>query len=219
MQGPVMRSLSLLCAFLAWLIPARVSADSQEAPVGGLRGFTVTVDGVSVMMNPGENGKITLKDGRTLTVGLTVNPVMSWSDSMVTFDHPSGINVATQMLSKRITQRIMASAVGTVVIIQEYDAIEPTTLNQTMMNELTKNDLKLGAELTQSEAKKTLRGGMILNGLRGILKSRTAIKTIEVFSYGKDGRGVMLISQLNDDNKANDQAFVDQFWRTLALKF
>jgi hypothetical protein len=214
-----MRSFSLLCAFLAWLTPARVGADSQQAPVGGLRGFTVTVDGVSIMMNPGESGQITLKDGRTLTVGLTANPFTSWSDSMVSFDHPSGINVATQMLSKRTTQRSMASAVGTVVVIQEYDSMEPTTLNQMMMNELTKNDVKLGAELTQSEAKKTLRGGMVLSGLHGILKSRTAVKTIEVFSYGNDGRGVMLISQLNDDNKANDQAFVDQFWRTLALKF
>jgi hypothetical protein len=214
-----MRSFSLLCACLAWLIPARASADSREAPVGGLRGFTVTVDGVNIMMNPGESGKITLKDGRTLTVGLTVNPIMSWSDGMVSFDHPSGINVTTQMLSKRLTQRMMASAVGTVVLIQEYDTMDPTTLNQTMMNELTKNDVKLGAELSQFDAKKTLRGGVVVSGLHGVLKSRTAVRTFEVFSYGKDGRGVMLISQLNDDHKATDQAFVDQFWRTLALKF
>jgi hypothetical protein len=138
---------------------------------------------------------------------------------MLSFAHPSGLNVATHILSKQMTQHMMASAVGTIVIVQEYDRIDPTALKQLMVNELTKDDVKLGAELTQSEATKTLRGGIKLNGLHGTLKSRTELKTFDVFSYGKDGRGVILVSFIDEEYRQADNAFVDKFWQTLVLKF
>ncbi len=114
---------------------------------------------------------------------------------------------------------MMASAIGTVVIIQEYETIDPTSLKQLMMNELTKGDVKAGAELTQSETGRNLPSGTKLSGLKGVLKSRKEIKTVEVFSYGTDGRGVLLMSMIADENKGTDQAVLDKFWDTLALKF
>ncbi len=195
------------------------NASSSSNASNGTRGFTVTVDGVNAKLNAGETVQVTLQDGRTVEVGLTVNPFAQWSDDMLAFDHPGSLAVATHRLNEAITQHMMASAIGTVVIIQEYETIDPTSLKQLMMNELTKGDVKAGAELTQSETGRNLPSGTKLSGLKGVLKSRKEIKTVEVFSYGTDGRGVLLMSMIADENKGTDQAVLDKFWDTLALKF
>jgi hypothetical protein len=219
-----MRLFYLLTWFAFFALPAAQSPAiakdiGDPSPAETTRGFTVTIDGMNVPINPGETVPVKLKDGRTVTVGLIRNPFSQWSDDMLSFDHPSGLTVATQKLSNNITQHLLASAVGTVIIVQEYEGLDPTMLKQFMMNELIKDDVKIGSAFRQSDTAKTLASGIKLSGIEGVLKSRTELKTVNVLSYGKDGQGVILVTVITDDRKATDQAFLDQFWNTLALKF
>ena len=202
-----------------WLAPAWAQDDGAVPSPDDPRGYTITVDGVSAQANPGETVEITLKDGRTVRASIKANPFVRWSDSMLAFDHPSKLSVATHKLSGSIVQRMMASAIGTVIIIQEYSTLDPSSLKQLMMDELTKTDVKAGAEFAQSNVTKKLVSGAELSGLKGRLKFRKETKTIEVFSYAADGQGILLMTMISDDHRDTDQSIVDMFWDTLTLKF
>jgi hypothetical protein len=54
-----------------------------------------------------------------------------------------------------------------------------------------------------------------------VLKSQpeAEVSTYEVFTYSKDGRGVLFITTLADDNRKTDQGLIDGFWKTLQVKF
>jgi hypothetical protein len=194
---------------------AQTAAPAKEAP----RAFTVTIDGFAVPIDPGETVEVKLSDGKTVSVSLTQNPFARWADSLLSFEHPTGLAVGTQEISKKLTQHLIATAVGSVIIVQEYESIDPTLLKQLMLNELTKDDVKVGATLTQSETSKTLSSGIKLLGLRGVLKSRAKVKTVEIFTYAKDDHGVLLVNAIEDDRSATDQPFIDKFWETLEFKF
>jgi hypothetical protein len=202
-----------LCA-IPLLVSSALAEDAETT-----RDFTITIDGTNVAINPGETVQVRLKDGRTVPVGLIRNPIARWSDAMLSFDYPSGLTVATQKLSENVTQHVLASAVGTVVIVQEYIGVDPTELKQFMINELTKDDVQIGSALTQSELTKTLNSGLRLQGIEGVLKSNIEVKTFDVLSYGKNRQGVLLVTIITDDRRPTDQAFIDKFWSTLILKF
>lgn len=42
-------------------------------------------------------------------------------------------------LGENITQYLMASALGTIVVVQEYGKMNPVSLNQLMLQEMTRN--------------------------------------------------------------------------------
>lgn len=219
-----MRAVYLIarCALCtAALNASSVLAEDARHPssIETTHGFTVTIDGTDIAIDPGETVQATMKDGRTVTVGLTRNPFAKWSDPMLSFDYPSNLTVATQKLSDNITQHLLATAVGTMIIVQEYSGVDPTTLREFMMGELTREDVQIGAELVQSETVRTLNSGMTLKGLEAVVKSGVEVKTVDVLTFGRDRQGVVLVTIILDERRPTDQAFIDKFWSTLVLKF
>jgi hypothetical protein len=204
-------------ALLLGLVIVTATADTVKAQ--SERGFTVTIDGVEVPIDPGETVNASSKDGNPMVVTLSRNPYAVFSDAMVSFQHPGGLTVATQKLSKNITQHMAASALGTAILVQEYDGIDPTTLIPLMVQELTKDDVKIGGELTDEPAERTLKSGLILKGRRATLKFRKDLKIFEVFAYGQDSRGVLLVTIITDDNQQTDGQLIARFWNTLRIGF
>jgi hypothetical protein len=203
----------------ALLLGAVIVVAAQPLRAQGEHGFTVTIDGVEVPINPGETVNARSKAGNPMVVTLSRSPYAVFSDEMLSFQHPGGLTVATQKLSKNITQHMAASALGTVIIVQEYEAIDPTTLIPLMVKELTKDDVKIGGELTEEPAARTLKSGLTLNGRRAPMKLRKELKTFEVFAHGEDSRGVLLVTIITDDNQQTDGELVARFWDTLGIRF
>lgn len=196
-----------------------ITAAAQPLNAQTEHGFTVTIDGVDVPIDPGETVNARSKDGHPIVVTLSRNPYAVFSDEMVSFQYPGGLTVATQKLSKNITQHMSASALGTAILVQEYDGIDPSTLIPLMVKELTKDDVKIGAELTDEAAERTLKSGLTLNGRRATVKLRKDLKTFEVFAYGQDSQGVLLVTIITDDNQQTDGELIARFWNTLAIRF
>jgi hypothetical protein len=204
-------------ALLLGLIIVTAAAQPLKAQTEHV--FTVTIDGVEVPINPGETVNARSKNGNPMVVTLSRNPYAVFSDEMVSFQYPGSLTVATQKLSKNITQHMSASALGTAILVQEYEGIDPSTLIPLMVKELTKDDVKIGAELTDEPAERTLKSGLTLNGRRATLKLRRDVKTFEVFAYGQDSQGVLLVTIITDDNQQTDGELIARFWNTLAIRF
>ncbi len=183
-----------------------------------LKAFKLTIDGVAVDIDPGESVDVTLPGGKAAKVTLERNDFATFSGDNFSFVHPSGISISKSDLGDDITQYLMASAVGTVVIVQEYGAMNPVSLNQLMLQEMTKEAVQAGATLTQKPTTRKLSDGKELTGIRATVKSRTDTDNYEIVAFGTADQGLLMITRIDGESEAAEASLLDKFWESLDIK-
>lgn len=203
------------------LVPFLLSAACclSAAQADALKGYRLTVDGVAADIDAGESAEITLPDGRKVTARLERNEFATYAGERFSFVHPSTMAVTKTQLSDTIVQHLLATAVGTVVVVQDYAAVNPVSLDQLMLQEMTKETVQAGGELTQQKTSRKLADGKELTGLKATVKTRTESVDYEVLGYGGTDQGVMVITRIDADNAGTDQPLIDRFWQSLTIDF
>lgn len=204
--------LAALTAIAALLIVASSNAAEQQ------KTYKLTIGDTSVEINPGESLDVTLPDGSTAKVTLELNAFATYSGATFSFVHPTNVAIAKSELDTDISQYLAATALGTIVIVQEYSSMNPVKLNDLMLQELTKESVQAGGELTQEAATRKLADGKELAGLKATVKSRTDESLYEVFSFGADDQGLVLVTRIDRENVPVEGALIDKFWESLTIK-
>lgn len=191
-----------------------------SGPAGSedLKAFKLTIDGVAVDIDPGESVDVTLPDGKKARATLQRNDFATFSGDNFSFVHPSDVPVSKTDLDEHTTQYLMASALGTIVILQEYSAMNPVSLNQLMLQEMTKESVQAGATLTQEPTTRTLADGKELTGIHATVKTRTESADYEVLSFGAVDQGVIMVTRLGAENAKTEGPLIDRFWQSLQIK-
>ncbi|TRC79439.1 hypothetical protein FJV80_23640 [Mesorhizobium sp. WSM4310] len=183
-----------------------------------LKAFKLTIDGVAVDIDPGESRTITLPGGKQSKVTLERNDFATFSGDSFSFVHPSGISVTKTDLGETITQYLMASALGTIVVVQEYGKMNPVSLNQLMLQEMTRESVQTGATLTQQPTTRKLADGKELTGIRAEVKTRTDTAYFEIVGYGLADQGLLFVTRVGSEDLATEQPLIDKFWESLKVK-
>ncbi|AZV20571.1 MAG: hypothetical protein EOS73_32040 [Mesorhizobium sp.] len=183
-----------------------------------LKAFKLTIDGVTVDIDPGESADVTLPGGKRSKVTLERNDFATFSGSVFSFVHPSNISVTKTDIGDDITQYLMASALGTIVVVQEYGAMNPVSLNQLMLQEMTKESVQAGATLTQEPTTRKLADGKELTGIHAEVKTRTDTADFEIVGVGLADRGLLFITRIAGEDAATEKPLVDKFWQSLKVK-
>jgi hypothetical protein len=201
--------MAIVVAVLA--VPGWVLAQDQKT-------YRLTIGDMAVEIDPGETLDVTMPDGKQTKVTLAANEFATYAGNMFSYVHPTGVAITKTELEKTINQYLMASALGTLVIVQEYAAINPVSLNQLMLQELTKESVQAGAELTQQPTTRKLADGRELTGLRATVKTRTDATDFEILSFGLVDQGVLMVTRVGQDSAASERAIIDKFWESLKIK-
>ncbi|MDX8468637.1 hypothetical protein RFM26_23305 [Mesorhizobium sp. VK23B] len=183
-----------------------------------LKAFKLTIDGAAVDIDPGEDTSVTLPGGKTAKVRLERNDFATFSGGTFSFVHPSGISVTKTDLGDSITQYLAASALGTIVVVQEYGKMNPVSLNQLMLQEMTKESVQAGATLKQEPTTRKLADGRQLTGIKATVKTRTDKADFEIVGFGLADQGLLFITRIGDQDTATEQPMIDKFWETLKVK-
>jgi hypothetical protein len=183
-----------------------------------LKAFKLTIDGVTVDIDPGESANVTLPGGKKSKVTLERNDFATFSGSSFSFVHPSNISVTKTDLGENITQYLMASALGTIVVVQEYGKMNPVSLSQLMLQEMTKESVQAGAALTQEPTTRKLADGKELTGIRAQVKTRTDTADFEIVGFGRADQGLLFITRVAGEDAATEKPLLDKFWESLKLK-
>lgn len=183
------------------------------------KAFKLTIDGMSVDIDPGEDVDVTLPGGKIAKVRLDHNDFATFAGGTFSFVHPSNYSVTKTDLGDGIAQYLMASALGTLVVVQKYDKMNPVSLNQLMLQEMTKETVQAGGEVTQEPTTRALADGKQLTGLKATVKTRTDRADFEIVGIGTTDRGLLFITRIGDQDNATEQPLIDKFWETLKIKF
>lgn len=205
-----MNSLILILVLLSTIISSAFAEPDKN--------FTLTVDGKDYDIAIDGAVKVKSSTGEDLDIALKRKEFATFSTDYVAFEHRSELSVATTDISKHLHQYLATTALGTMVLVQQYDSMSPTTLNELMMKQLTDDDLRSGGKLEKKNYTQTLVDGKVMNGLYGHMVTGADDLEIIVVSADVGNGGIIAITRIEKEAVANDQPLVDRFWKTLKLK-
>jgi hypothetical protein len=179
--------------------------------------YTLTVNGEVLDLDLGSEQKLKLPDGRELTLKLDRKQISTFRTTGLSFDYPSQFNVATSEISSGIYQHLMATAVGTVIIVQTYPDLNATQLVDFMTGKMTDDDVASGSVRETKPHTRAVGNGIILTGSISTLKRAGDDVIVEVLGARQGRGGVMLITRTDRITAPDDAAIIERFWSSLKL--
>jgi hypothetical protein len=198
--------LLLLCLF--------VLHPFQRASAGN---YNLTVNGTTVELDIGTEQKLKLPNGEELTFKLEQKAASIFQTKGLSFEYPSQLNVTTQEISTGVFQHFMATALGTVIIVQSYPDLNPTQLIDLMTGKMTDDDVASGSQRETKPHSRKLANGTVLTGTISTLKRAGDDVVVEVLGASKGRGGVMLMTRTDRITAPYDAAIIERFWATLKL--
>lgn len=156
--------------------------------------------------------------GETFHFRVNKKAVMTYKNKHISFQHKSDLAISSTDLGNGIRQTMTNSAVGTLVLIQEYNTMNPTTLVNLMLQELTKEQINYGYKMHKETYSKALKDGTELGGKRAILKYNDEEEYWTVLAYGRKDRGFLVITKIDKENLDTEKNIIDLMWETLQIE-
>jgi hypothetical protein len=107
---------------------------------------------------------------------------------------------------------------GNGFIVQKYHRINPSSLTQLMLNEITKESISYGYVKSEKNFQKKLLSGQVIDGIEATLTYKAEKEKYIVATYGGKDEGIIVIVMLlNEDFKTEDSKMIDLFLNTLKI--
>lgn len=184
----------------------------------GSANYQITINGQTSDVALDGEYTFTTPGGEKITYVIKKKDIVTFEDEMVSFQHSGALTVSTTKIDEGIEQVLAVTPLGTGYIIQEYDGMDPSTLNDLMLQELTKEDVSYGYELSKEEYAKVLKSGQTLKGIKATLKYKDEEKYYTITSHGARDKGVLVITMIDKEYQEKESPVIDLLWESLALK-
>ena len=158
-------------------------------------------------------------NGTPIKLRLERKEVSTYSDDFVTFKYPGSLEVAKKALSAKATQLFLASATGTLVIVQEHTSQDPAGLTELMIKSITKSDLSQGFKIERGPTTITLKNGKSAKGVSVTTMKAGTKHTLVFLPYGDDAKGLFIVTRIAEDDKEGDGKILSDFWDSVEPKF
>jgi hypothetical protein len=201
--------ITLLISQMLFALPA-LAEDSKN--------YVLSVEGTDYEIGLDGSVVVKNKEGKDITIGLKRKEFSTFTKDVVSFEHRSDLSVAATDIERDIHQYLTASALGTLIIIQKYDTLNPASLTELMLKQLSADDLATGYTMDKSDFSRTLADGTVLKGLRANLKHKNDDVDLQVLATDSGDDGVIAITRINRDMGAAEEPIIERFWATLKLK-
>lgn len=193
----------LTCGSTAW-------ADAKN--------YTLSIDGKIYDVEPGDTITAKSKTGADIVILFDKNEFSTFGKADITFEYPGNLSVACSDIETDIHQHFVALALGTLLLIQNYDNISVDGLTDVLFAAMTKDDVKLNAKIEKSPFNRTLKDGTVVSGVKARIKAPTDDVTIQVLGANRGDGSVIAVSRIDASMAANEQSIIDRFWATLKFK-
>lgn len=140
----------------------------------------------------------------------------TYSDEFVEFAYNKKFSLTETGLHEGVNQILLNSALGTIIIVQEYSTVNPAALTSFFLNELTADERAAGFTLsTKPYARET--GGRTLQGIEAAVERDEKKIRYVVAAYGAERSGLLIAVRTDSEFEAADKQLVQTFWETLKI--
>lgn len=156
--------------------------------------------------------------GTKLNFIISSKDTLTYTNSFFSFLYPKAYRVSSSKVDAGIEQVSIMTAEGAGIIIQKYESINPTSLNEMMLTEMTKESLSYGFESKRSNYKRTLKSGQEIEVTKAVLRYKDNVNTYEVASIGKKDAGLIIITvRMDEGTNTEGQKIIDLMWKSLKV--
>jgi hypothetical protein len=206
-----MRILSTLAIFLCWisLTMAQQTAGSD---------YILVIDGIEQELALGTETKVKLKSGAEVPVLLKRREFGRFTSGDLSFEFPGKLTVATSPVDDNSTQHLVATATGTIMLVQIHKKAFSTALLDDVYNRMMEEPKALGIPIEKTELRRTIANNQVLEGVRGKYKGGDDDVTIDI-TLTQVGSGSFLVLTMHDKYTTPEEGeMVERFWKSLTLK-
>lgn len=155
-------------------------------------------------------------NGEMMQLRIDFRDTLSYDDDLFSFQYLKDFKVSKMDIEQGIHQVMLMSADGSGILIQQYATMNPTMLNEMMIQEVTKESVNYGFQMDRQDYTRKIGSGETLNVARAVLTYRDEKNTYEVASLGKKDEGILIMTMVMDEeNSEQGQKIIDLMWNSL----
>lgn len=157
--------------------------------------------------------------GESLMVRLSQNDTLVFRHGLFSFNYLKDYKVSKLVIEEGIDQYMIMSADGSGIAIQVYSNLDPTMLNEMMLNEVTKESRNYGYELSREDYRRRLISGQTLDVTRGILTYKEDKSIYEIATFGYKDEGILIITIISNESMSEQgQDIIRLMWNSLSIE-
>lgn len=156
--------------------------------------------------------------GEELIIKITQPDILTYSDEMISFSHDKSLSVSNSKISDGIEQCMIIKSTGNGFMVQKYQTINPSSLTQLMLNEITKESISYGYSKTEEKFEKKLKSGQTIQGIKATLSYKGEKEVYTVATYGRKDEGVIVVTMLLSEDNSSGKEIIGLFLETLEIK-
>lgn len=177
--------------------------------------YQIVINGESTDIELDKNYEFKIKN-KLLNIKVSMKDTLTYSDDFINFKYPKEYRVVSTKIDDGIEQLMLMTAEGSGFVIQEYTTMDPSMLNELMINEVTKESVNYGFLLKREDYTRTLKSGVELNVSRAVLTYKDEINIYEVVSIGKKDEGILIMTmEMTDIENSEGKNLINLIWNTL----
>jgi hypothetical protein len=197
------------CSFLLFIALAGTAQNKKN--------YVLEINGDTVSVSLDEPATLKTKGGQTLNIKLKQKERLTFEDSTLSFQYTPGFTVTVKQFDN-IDQILCISGSGNSFLIQKYKDVNPETIGDYMLNEITQESLDAGYKQTKSDISKKLRSGRVLKGKQSSLVLDGEKNIYAVYPVKAKKGGFMIVMILVDPSDEKEMKALDVFWKSLTIK-
>ena len=179
--------------------------------------YVVIINNDSIQIKLNNNVHYKTTSGEKLTISIIQPDILTYSDDFISFDYNKSLSCSNTKIDKDIEQCMIMKSTGNGCIVQKYKTINPSSLTQLMLNELTKESISYGYSKTERKFKKKLISGQTIEGVQATLKYKGEKQVFTVATYGEKDKGIVVVTMLLNEDFEEDKEIIKLFLKTLSI--
>jgi hypothetical protein len=179
--------------------------------------YILIINNDSIPIDLNESAKHKTKSGATLDIQLIQPSILTYKDDMISFKHHKSLGVSNSKIQNGIEQCMILKSTGNGFMVQKYSTIDPSSLTQLMLNEITKESISYGYTKKEKPFRKKLKSGHIIKGIQATLSYRGEEQIFTVATYGEKDQGIVVVTIMINEEFKEDAQIIELFLDTLRI--
>lgn len=180
--------------------------------------YILIINNDSIPIDINESTQHKTATGEMLNIQLIQPSILTYSDDMISFKHHQSLSVSNSKIQNGIEQCMILKSTGNGFMVQKYSTIDPSSLTQLMLNEITKESISYGYTKKEKPFRKRLKSGQVIKGVQATLSYKGEEQIFTVATYGEKDQGIVVVTILINEEFKEDAQIIDLFLDTLRIR-
>lgn len=179
--------------------------------------YVIIINNDSIFIDLDNEKNYKTSSGDDLSIKITQPDELTYSNDMISFKYDKSLSVSNTKIEDGIEQCMIMKSTGNGFMVQTYRTMDPSSLTELMLHEITKESVSYGYSKKEKKFKKKLISGETIEGIEATLTYNGQKEIYTVASYGQKDAGIIVVTILLNDDFKEDEKILDLFLETLEL--